>query len=62
MSSNWILFSATEYTPRDTTTYIEWLDTAIELAKHLVNLLLEDSGRLAESGKASVLKTDDTEK
>lgn len=38
-------------------TGIDWLDTAIALALYLIN---EYNGRLAESGKATVLKTADT--
>ena len=50
--------------PDEEKTGIDWLDTAIALALHLVLETLKeytDNRRLAEFGKAAVLKTDDTE-
>lgn len=52
--------------PEEEKTGIEWLDTAITLALYLVAETMKEyreikDRKLAESGKAVVLKTNDTE-
>jgi hypothetical protein len=54
-----MMFNANEYYPRDNVD-IQWLNTALELAKEILAAILEEiNGRLAEHGNATVLKTDD---
>lgn len=54
----WQSFTTDNNTPRDNPCE-QWLIEAVQLAEEIVKRLLD--GRLAESGKALVLKTSETE-
>lgn len=53
------------FTVEDEDTGIDWLDIAVHIANVLVAHIImeiEENGRMAESGKATVLKTADMSK